>query len=81
MNKLFEDGAKAAYRNSLGLLEEANILYTNSKYARTYALCVLSAEEFVKSFLYKCISVGIITDPEFKKDIRNHEEKMYHVIQ
>jgi hypothetical protein len=40
----------------------------------------LSAEEFVKSFLYKCISVGLITDPEFKKDIRSHEEKMYHVI-
>jgi AbiV family abortive infection protein len=79
MKKVYEDAARAAYTNSLNLLEEANILYKNSKYARSYALSVLSTEEFVKAFLYKCISVGLITDPEFKRDIRSHQEKIYHV--
>jgi len=80
VNKVYEDGAKAAHRNSLDLLEEANILYNSSKYVRAYALCVLSSEEFVKAFLYKRISVGVITDPDFKNDIRSHKEKIYHVL-
>jgi len=72
MNNVYEDAARAAYRNSLGLLEESNVLYKNSRYARSYALCVLCAEEFAKSFLYKCTSAELITDPEFQKDILKH---------
>jgi hypothetical protein len=28
LNEVYEDGAKAAYKNCLDMLEEANILYT-----------------------------------------------------
>ena len=80
MNKTYEEGTQAAYKSSQSLLEEANIMFSSSKFARAYALGVLSAEELAKSFIYKCISVGLITDPDFRRDIRNHQEKIFHVI-
>jgi AbiV family abortive infection protein len=78
LNEIYEDGAKAAYKNCLDMLEEANILYSNSKFPRAYALCVLSMEEFAKSFLYKCHSVGLITDKDLKRGIVKHQEKIFH---
>lgn len=78
--ELYEEAALSAYDNSLDLLQEAEILHNNSKYARTYALCVLAAEEFSKSFLYKCQSVGLISDKDFMKDLRKHHEKIFHSI-
>ncbi len=79
MNKIYEEGTHAAYKNSLSLLEEANIMFNNSKFARAYALGVLSAEEFAKSFIYKCISVGLIKH-DFRRDIIKHQEKIFHII-
>src|SRR5215204_5556978 len=80
MNRVYEKAAKAAYGNCLQLLNDANLLFNNSRFARGYALSILCLEEFAKSFLYKCVSVGLITDNEFDKDIRKHDEKLYHAL-
>ena len=80
MKKVYEDAAFAAYKNSLDLKTEAKLLFDNSYYSRAYALAVLSFEEFSKAFLYKCISAGLIEDRDFNRDIRNHEEKLFHVV-
>ena len=62
MEKVYEEAAKAAYKNSLDLKTEARLLFDNSFYSRAYALAVLSFEEFSKAFLYKYVSSGIIED-------------------
>ena len=80
MKKVYEEAAKAAYKNCLELKIEARLLYDNSFYSRSYALAVLSFEEFSKAFLYKCVSAELIEDRDFNRDIRNHEEKLFHVI-
>ncbi len=46
MNAIYEVAAKAAYTNSLELLDEAKILFQHSKFPRAYSLCILSMEEF-----------------------------------
>ena len=78
--ELYDEAALSAYENSLDLLQEAEILHSSFKYARTYALCVLAAEEFSKSFLYKCQSVGLISDKGFMEDLRKHDEKIFHGV-
>jgi AbiV family abortive infection protein len=77
---VYEKAAKAAYENCLQLLDEANLLYNNSRFPRAYVLSILCLEEFAKSFLYKCVSVGLITDKDFDVDIKKHEEKLYHAV-
>jgi len=78
MNDLYRKAALAAYQNSLDLLEDANILFKQSRFARAYALGALSLEEFAKAFLYRCYSAGLITDPGFDRDITLHKEKLFH---
>lgn len=77
---LFKAGSLAAYKNSLELLEDANLLFRNSRFARAYALAELSLEEFAKAFLYRCYSAGLIRDAEFQRDLNKHEEKLFHAI-
>ena len=50
------------------------------KYARACALAVLAAEEFTKAFLCRCYSIGIITDPEFQRDLTQHDIKLVHFV-
>lgn len=80
MKKVYEEAVLAAYKNSLDLKDEARLLFNNSFYSCAYALAVLSFEESSKAFLYKCVSAGLIEDRDFNRDIRNHEEKLFHVI-
>src|SRR2546422_3996235 len=77
-NALYEKAAKAAYENSLDLLNEASILYEHGRYARACALTVFSCEEFAKAFLYKCNASGLIIDKKFEKDILKHDIKLAH---
>lgn len=77
-NRLYEKGAHAAYKNCLTLLREAVLLYKNKKYARGYALAVLSCEEFAKAFLYKCIACGLVVD-SYMRDLDKHELKLAHL--
>ena len=77
-NKLYEKGAHAAYKNCLALLREGVILYNHKKYARSYALAVLSCEEFAKAFLYKCIACGFVVD-SYVHDLDKHELKLAHL--
>jgi AbiV family abortive infection protein len=79
LEKIYEEAAKLAYKNSLELKIEARLLLDHSFYSRAYSLAVLSFEEFTKSFLYKGASAGIIEDKDFNIDIRNHEEKLFHI--
>ncbi len=80
MKEKAENLARASYDNSLDLLWEANYLMEKRRYSRAYALGVLSAEESAKAFLWKAFSVGIITDPKFPKDLRDHNVKLGHLI-
>lgn len=77
-NRLYEKGARAAYKNCLALFREAVILYNHKKYARGYALAALSCEEFAKAFLYKCIGCGFVVD-SYVHDIDKHELKLAHL--
>lgn len=58
--ELYAQGCVEAYGNSKSPVEDARILCSAGRYPRAYALGVLSAEEFAKSFVYKGFSEGWI---------------------
>jgi len=72
--------AFACYKNSVELFEEAQILAGHSRFARAYALCVLSSEEFAKSFLWRGVSAGIAREDVVRRVARKHEEKLLRFI-
>jgi len=80
MDKQYEDLARAAYENCKDLLVEANLLFDNQAYPRSYSLSILAVEEFAKSILCKVYAAGIITDKRFVKDLQNHRVKLVHFI-
>jgi len=67
--RLLNEAANAAFQNSVDLLEEAKILSQQRKWARSYALTVLAAEQFTKSFEFKCEQAGRNLPPVPKKGI------------
>ena len=76
MQKRYLEAAHAAYQNSLELLEEARLLYNNSRYARAFSLAVLASEEFSKSFLYKCRAEEFLSATSLSRMITDHEVKV-----
>lgn len=80
MKEEFENLAQAAYQNAQELADEATFLMKSGKYPRACSLTVLAAEEFAKAFLCKCYSVGMITDPNFRRDLANHDVKLIHFV-
>jgi hypothetical protein len=52
--ELLQLAAEKAFKNSRSLLKESKLLYENEMYARSFALSVTAAEEYAKSFEYKC---------------------------
>lgn len=83
MIELYEKPAKASFENAISVYEESEILSKNSRFARAYALCVLSAEEHYKHFLYKSVSAGLIPELLVSHWIMDHEEKifgLYHLV-
>ncbi len=80
MQELYEKAARAAYENCLALLGESKILAEHSKFARAYALCVLASEEFCKSFLYKAVSAGLVTEKDVQRVVTIHSEKIARFV-
>lgn len=80
MKEIYEVAAKAAYTNCLELLDEANILYSHSKFPRAYALCILSTEELAKSYFYKCLSTGMNPNNESSRGLTNHDKKIFRAF-
>ncbi len=77
---VYERAAWASYENCLDLLDDANILVERSKFPRAYALTILAAEEFCKSYLYKCLSAGLTGKGKIKKIVPYHDEKIFRFI-
>lgn len=80
MKGVYEKAARASYENCLDLLDDAAILAARSKFPRAYALTVLAAEEFCKSYLYKCLSAGLAGKRQIKKIVASHDEKIFRFI-
>lgn len=76
----YHDFAKAAYKNCIEILDEANLLLDHQAYPRAYALGVLSAEEFAKAFLAKAYAAGVVNDKRFLDDIMDHRIKQIHFV-
>jgi AbiV family abortive infection protein len=60
-------------------LEDAKVLYRSGRYARAYALGVLSAEEFAKAYIYKGFSKGWIEEDKvslFRDSLTWHSAKI-----
>jgi len=76
---LYARGSAEASRNSKDLLEDAKVLYRAGKYARAYALGVLSAEEYAKAFIYKGFSRGWVKEDQielFRNSLTSHKAKI-----
>jgi len=56
--KLLNAAANAAYQNAFELFEEAKLLAHKKKWPRAYALALLAAEQYTKSFEFKCEEIG-----------------------
>ena len=80
MKEEYEKLAQAAYENSQELADEAELLMKSGGYPRACSLAVLATEEFAKSFLCRCYSMGIITDPNFRRDLADHDIKSIHFL-
>jgi len=80
LEELYERAARAAYDNSKSLLYEGKLLARSWKFARAYALCVLSSEEFCKAVLYKCVSAKLVGKHKVREIARIHSEKIERFI-
>jgi AbiV family abortive infection protein len=49
----YQELSEASFENAKELMEESELLLNNDRYARSYALAVLSLEEFAKSLMWK----------------------------
>lgn len=71
-------GAKYCYENAIALRDEANLLFTHSKWARATALAILGIEEVSKiefigqTFFYKTQKEW----EKFEEKFLNHSEKL-----
>jgi len=67
--------------NAQSLVEEAEILYENKYYARTYTLSHIAREEMSKLYMLYKVGIEIIAGKEFnhkklEKRLRNHKSKI-----
>jgi len=67
--------------NAQSLVEEAEILYENKYYARTYTLSHIAREEISKLYMLYKVGIEIIAGKEFdhkklEKRLRNHKSKI-----
>lgn len=79
MIELYEKGARAAFENAKDLLDDAEILLTKKRFARSFALSILASEEFAKSMIYKFRSLGLVSEDErqdFDRAILDHKPKL-----
>lgn len=78
IRELYFDASKKSFENAIRLLEESKILHEYKRYARSYALSILSMEEISKTLLFRCVSVKLMEEKIIKKFIRDHENKIKH---
>ena len=57
----YEEFEKVCFSNSLDILDDAKILFDREKYARSFALCVMAAEELNKALFFKLVSAGVMS--------------------
>lgn len=76
--KLYHEAAQTALNNTMEIFEESSLLHDHRKYPRAFALCMLSLEELTKSFVYRCISTGLLDEKGIRKILVNHPEKITH---
>ena len=74
--ELYRVATQTALDNAFDIFEEAALLYDKEKYPRAFALCMLSLEELTKSFIYRCVSVGLIEEKGINIILRDHTEKI-----
>jgi len=74
--ELYRKATQTALDNAFDIFEDAALLYDKEKYPRAFALCMLSLEELTKSFIYRCISVGLIEEEGINTILRDHTEKI-----
>lgn len=74
--ELYRKATQTALDNAFDLFEECGILYDKGKYPRSFVLCLLTLEEVTKSFIYRCVSVGLIDGEKVSEVIRDHREKL-----
>ncbi len=64
-------------KNSVSLLEEADVLSENGFYARAVALAIISFEELGKSQIAADFFSGILPEDEYKKAFKSHKKTSY----
>lgn len=70
-----------ALQNSIELLAEAELLFTNKKFARTYTLAHLSSEELAKLPILAAFGVNLVNEETISwkrldEKLRSHETKL-----
>lgn len=75
-NSVFEVFSKSK-KNSMELLNEAEILLKHKSYARAVALAIMSYEELGKSQIVADYYSGVLPESEYKKAFKRHEKTAY----
>jgi len=71
------NGINAAHRNAMRLLEDADILFKNERWASVAAISILSIEEFHKTYILRAISAEVNNAALLRqwKNYRSHTKK------
>ncbi|MCJ7507797.1 MAG: AbiV family abortive infection protein, partial [candidate division Zixibacteria bacterium] len=77
--KIYYDLYNKAHNNAVELLKEAELLYDNKRYSRSYFLAFTGLEEISKSQLAADVYTGLITENKFNKRYLNHKKKIESV--
>lgn len=80
-NENLINGMKKSFNNAESLLEEADLLASNKRYARAYCLCQIAIEELAKIWMLfylwgDRINNKTINYPQLNKDYKNHPIKI-----
>ena len=80
MDSLADQGARQALDNARDLSNGAELLFNKRRYARSFALSVLSVEETGKSYLYKLASLGDLTLEQARRISIDHSQKLGTIL-
>lgn len=76
MSDLYYKIYAIAHNNAVDLLHEADFLFTQEAYARSYLLAYTALEEISKSQFAADVYTGLRTKAEFRDFYRNHARKL-----
>lgn len=69
----------ASISEAYKLLEEAELLFKNKSFQRTYFLGISALEEIAKSQMAADVFTGLIKEDEFKNAYRDHKKKISRI--